>query len=65
MTAAGEPYFRQLLAGSEVARHHPAAGQMANFMYLVGDPAKREAVIVDPAWDVGGLLQVAESDGYR
>lgn len=57
-------YFRQLLAGQQVARDHPAAGQMANFMYLVGDPEKREAVIVDPAWDVGGLVDVAEADGY-
>lgn len=57
-------YFRQLLAGQQVARDHPAAGQMANFMYLVGDPEKREAVIVDPAWDVGGLVDAAEADGY-
>ena len=57
-------YFRQLLAGQQVARNHPAAGQMANFMYLVGDPEKREAVIVDPAWDVGGLVDAAEADGY-
>jgi hydroxyacylglutathione hydrolase len=60
-----EVYFRQLLAGHEVARRHPAAGQMANFMYLIGDPAKREAVIVDPAWDVGGLIDTAAADGYR
>ena len=58
-------YFRQLLAGQEVARGHRAAGQMANFMYLIGDPEKREAVIVDPAWDVSGLLDLAEADGYR
>jgi glyoxylase-like metal-dependent hydrolase (beta-lactamase superfamily II) len=58
-------YFRQLLAGRQVAVTHPAAGQMANFMYLIGDPGKREAVIVDPAWDVDGLLDVAEEDGYR
>jgi len=29
-------YFRQLLAGREVATAHPVAGQMRNFMYLVG-----------------------------
>jgi hydroxyacylglutathione hydrolase len=63
--ASGELYFRQLLAGRQVAQHHAAAGQMANFMYLLGDPAKREAVVVDPAWDVGGLLDIAEADGYR
>ncbi|MEM7481767.1 MAG: MBL fold metallo-hydrolase [Acidobacteriota bacterium] len=58
-------YFRQLLAGQQVATAHPAAGQMRNFMYLIGDPVKREAVIVDPAWDVSGLLRLAEADGYR
>ena len=58
-------HFRQLLAGREVAREHEVAGQMANFMYLIGDEATREAVIVDPAWDVGSLLDVAETDGYR
>lgn len=58
-------YFQQLLAGRQVARSHPVAGQMANFMYLVGDPATREALVVDPAWDVGSLLDVAEADGYR
>lgn len=57
-------YFKQLLAGQEVATAHPVAGQMANFMYLLGDPASREAVIVDPAWDVGGLLDQAAEDGY-
>lgn len=59
------PYFVQLLAGEEVARVHPVAGQMRNFMYLVGDPATRRAVIVDPAWDVGGLLDRAAEDDYE
>src|SRR5207249_2110526 len=31
----------------------------------IGDPAKREALIVDPAWDVRGILDVAAADGYR
>jgi len=58
-------YFRQLLAGQQVALAHPVAGQMRNFMYLLGDPETREAFIVDPAWDVGGLLAIAERDDYR
>lgn len=58
-------YFQQLLAGEQVAMSHPVAGQMRNFMYLVGDPASREAVIIDPAWDVGGLLDRAAQDGYE
>ena len=58
-------YFRQVLAGHQVAGSDPVASQMANFMYLVGDPQKREALIVDPAWDVASLLDLAEEDGYR
>ena len=58
-------YFRQLLAGDQVAQSHPVAGRMANFMYLIGDRATREAWVVDPAWDVESLLAVAEGDGYR
>ena len=57
-------YFRQLLAGRQVAIEHPAAGQMANFMYLIGDPGSRKALVVDPAWDVMSLLEVARQDDY-
>jgi glyoxylase-like metal-dependent hydrolase (beta-lactamase superfamily II) len=58
-------YFRQLLAGRNVAVVHPVAGQMANFMYLVGDPASRKALVVDPAWDVGSLIEIGRDDGYE
>jgi len=58
-------YFRQLLAGRQVATAEPMASQMANFMYVIGDPGSREALLVDPAWDVDGLVDQAEEDGYR
>ncbi len=58
-------YFKQVLAGRQVAGSNPMASQMANFMYLIGDPAKREAMIVDPAWDVASLLDLAAADDYR
>ena len=58
-------YFRQLLAGRQVAVAHPVAGQMANFMYLIGDPGTRKALVVDPAWDVLSLLDVAQQDDYE
>ena len=61
---ASELYFRQLLAGRQVAVVDPVAGQMANFMYLLGDPESRQALIVDPAWDVGSLLEIARNDDY-
>lgn len=63
--AGSELYFRQLLAGREVACHHQVAAQMSNFMYLIGDPVSRQAMVVDPAWDVGSLLDLAEEDGYK
>ena len=65
MTTEPEIYFRQLLAGRQVAVEHPVAGQMRNFMYLIGDPVSRKALIVDPAWDVASLVECARSDGYE
>jgi hydroxyacylglutathione hydrolase len=62
--ADSEIYFRQLLAGRQVATGHPVAGQMANFMYLLGDPTSRQAFVVDPAWDVDSLLAIAREDDY-
>lgn len=58
-------YLRQLLAGVDFARDHPVAGQMANFVYLIGDTTSRECLVVDPAWDVRGIVGVAESDGMK
>lgn len=40
-------------------------GQMANLAYLVGSRSAREALLVDPAWDVDALLDRAEADGVR
>ena len=58
-------YFKQLLSGRQVATSNSTAGQMANFMYLVGDPQSRKALIVDPAWDVDSLVRIAREDGYE
>ena len=51
MSAPSDLYFRQI-----------AVGQMANFAYLVGSLSTREALIVDPAWDVAGLVDAAAQD---
>jgi len=37
---------------------------MANFIYLLGDLKTREAVVVDPAWDVNRIIEVCQADGY-
>lgn len=58
-------YVRQLLAGRDIADEDPVAVQMRNFVYLVGDRRTGEAVVVDPAWDVAGVLRAAEADGMR
>jgi glyoxylase-like metal-dependent hydrolase (beta-lactamase superfamily II) len=58
-------YFRQLLAGRDIARNDPIARQMVNFVYLVGDRATGEAVIVDPAYGVAELVEIAGADGLR
>jgi glyoxylase-like metal-dependent hydrolase (beta-lactamase superfamily II) len=58
-------YFRQLLAGRDFATGDPVARQMVNFVYLVGDRATGEAVIVDPAYGVDDLLELLAADGMR
>jgi glyoxylase-like metal-dependent hydrolase (beta-lactamase superfamily II) len=58
-------YFRQLLAGRDIARQDPIARQMVNFVYLVGDRETGEAVAIDPAYDVQGILDVLAADGMR
>jgi hydroxyacylglutathione hydrolase len=40
-------------------------GPMANFVYLVGDPATHKAAVIDPAWDVDTILEAASRDGYE
>jgi glyoxylase-like metal-dependent hydrolase (beta-lactamase superfamily II) len=58
-------YFRQLLSGRDFAVGDPVAGQMVNFSYLIGDRTTGEAVMVDPAYDVGGLLELLAADSMR
>jgi glyoxylase-like metal-dependent hydrolase (beta-lactamase superfamily II) len=58
-------YFRQLLAGLDIAPDDPVATQMVNFVYLIGDRETGEAVAVDPAYDIDGVLRVLAADGMR
>ncbi len=48
-----EPFLRQV-----------ALGPLANLVYLIGDPATRQAFLVDPAWDPAGLASEVERQGY-
>ncbi len=65
MTDAAAPsrlYFRQLLAGRDIAQNDPLARQMVNFVYLIGDRETGEAVVIDPAYDPAGILDVLAAD---
>jgi hydroxyacylglutathione hydrolase len=35
-------------------------GPMANYVYFIGDPNTREVAVVDPAWDVDHIVDLAE-----
>ena len=56
-------YFRQLLAGRDFARDDRIAQQMVNFVYLVGDRETGEAAVIDPAYGVRELVEIAGADG--
>jgi glyoxylase-like metal-dependent hydrolase (beta-lactamase superfamily II) len=58
-------YFRQLLSGRDFGRQDPVARQMVNFVYLIGDRETGEAVVVDPAYDIKGLLDILAADDMR
>ncbi len=40
-------------------------GPMENFVYLIGDPQTRQAVVVDPAWQVDSVLKIADTAEYK
>lgn len=44
--------------------HQAQVGPMANYVYMIGDPATRKAAVVDPAWDVDAILKWAERKDF-
>ena len=58
-------YLKQLLAGRDFGRGDPIATGMQNFVYLVGDRDANVCFVVDPAWDIEGVLQVAAADDMK
>ena len=58
-------YFRQLLSGRDFAASDVIARQMLNFAYLIGDRQTGEAMVVDPAYAAGELVDALEADGMR
>ena len=61
----GRLYFRQLLSGVDFAVGDELALQMRNFVYLIGDRAGGEALVVDPAYDPQGIVDACAADGMR
>lgn len=60
-----ELYLRQLLVGRDIGEDNPVGEQMQNFVYLVGDKDAKECLVIDPAWDVAGIIAAAEGDAMR
>ncbi len=58
-------YFRQLLAGRDFATDDDIARQMVNFVYLIGDRETGQALVVDPAYGVRELVEIAGADGLE
>ena len=63
MASTDRLYFSQLLSGRDFAAADPIAQQMRNFAYLIGDRETAEAVIIDPAYAAGDLLDTLQADG--
>jgi glyoxylase-like metal-dependent hydrolase (beta-lactamase superfamily II) len=62
---SGAVYFRQLLAGRDFAIGDALATQMVNFVYAVGDRDSGTAVLVDPAYRPGELVDLVRADGLE
>jgi hydroxyacylglutathione hydrolase len=58
-------YLKQLLAGRDFGSEDQVATAMQNFVYLVGDADARECYVVDPAWDIAGILDIAAADDMK
>ena len=69
----GGVYFRQLSPGRDIcvsaksgnfmeSQIFNAACQMKNYVYVVGDAATRECVVIDACWDVVGIRKAIEDD---
>lgn len=40
-------------------------GQMQNFAYVIGDKKTKEAAVVDPAWENGKILEIANKNNLK
>ena len=54
-----------MLAEDELIIEQIQVGPMQNFAYLVGSRSTREVAVVDPAWDIDGLLKFIDERDYK
>ena len=54
-----------MAAQSRIHLRQVEAGPMANYVYIIGDPATRKAAVVDPAWNIDGIIDLVRRDGYE
>jgi hydroxyacylglutathione hydrolase len=52
-------------SGKHVHLRQAEIGPMANYVYIIGDPATHKAAVVDPAWDIDAIIDLAGRDGYE
>ncbi len=45
--------------------HALELGPMENFIYLIEDPATKQCAVVDPAWDVAAITELAKARGLH
>jgi hydroxyacylglutathione hydrolase len=38
-------------------------GEMANYVYLIGSTRTKEAAVIDPAWEIDRIVELAQADG--
>lgn len=50
---------------SELVIEQLLIGPMQNFVYIVGSRSTREVALVDPAWDIDGLLEHLDERDYK
>ena len=52
------------MAENELIVEQIQIGPMANFTYIIGSRSTREVAVVDPAWDIDGLLAHIDEQEY-
>lgn len=59
------PVEDALTVDDELIIEQIPVGPMQNFAYLVGSRSTREVAVVDPAWDIDGLLKFINERDYK